>query len=302
MIDIPSYDTFAKIELINKGWSSDKKYYIETKSSDKLLLRIADVLEYEHKKNEFEMMQKVDALGIPMSRPIDFGICNDGKSVYQLLTWYGGKDAEETLPLLSETEQYALGLEAGKILKQMQNLQVVPANSDWMHGYGAKLDQYIQNYKNCGLTFEGDDTIIRHIEKNRNRMDNCPMCFTHDDYHVGNMILSPENELFIIDFQRFRMVEPYHAMSGLVFSAKTSPHFAAGQIRGYFTGEAPIEFWELLSLYMAAIAVNALAWSIPYGQEEIDFANRQIADILTWFDNMQNPIPTWYIKEWSPEK
>ena len=297
MNDIPSYDTFAKIEPINKGWSSDKKYYIETKIGDKLLLRIADVSEYDRKKNEFEMMQKVNALGIPMSRPIDFGICDEGKSVYQLLTWCDGKDAEEMLPLLSETEQYALGLKAGKILKQMQKLQVVPASSDWMHGYGAKLDQYIKNYKNCGLTFEGDEIIIRHINENRHCIDNRPMCFTHDDYHVGNMILSPENELSIIDFQRFRMVEPNHAMSGLVFSAKTSPHFATGQIHGYFDGSPPDKFWGLLSLYMAAIAVNALAWSIPYGQEEIDFANRQIADILIWFDNMKNPVPTWYLKD-----
>ncbi len=30
MIDIRNYDTFIKIEPIHKGWSNDKKYYVET--------------------------------------------------------------------------------------------------------------------------------------------------------------------------------------------------------------------------------------------------------------------------------
>lgn len=288
---------FSKIESINKGWSRDKKYYIETAHSEKQLLRIADISEHDRKKNEFEMMKRVAATGIPMSQPIDFGTCNSGKSVYQLLSWVDGQDAEEYLPLLPETEQYVLGLEAGRILRKMQTLEAVPASADWLNGYGTKIDSYIDKYQHCGMTFDGDEVIIQFIESNRHLMDNRPMCFTHDDFHVGNMIISPENKLSIIDFQRFRMVEPTHAMSGLVFSAKTSPHFATGQIHGYFEGDVPEDFWKLLALYMAAIAVNALAWSIPYGQDEIDFAYQQIANILSWYDNMQEVVPSWYLED-----
>jgi len=37
MIDIPGYDTFIKIERITKGWSDDKKYYIETADGQRVL-------------------------------------------------------------------------------------------------------------------------------------------------------------------------------------------------------------------------------------------------------------------------
>lgn len=298
MKDIPDYDTFVKIEPINKGWSSDKKYYIETTDRQKLLLRLADISEYERKKNEFEMMQRISALDIPMSQPIDFGTCNNCKSVYQLLTWIDGKDAEEILPLLSETEQYTLGLQAGEILRKMQTVESIPASQDWLNGYSAKIDRFIARYKNCGLTFDGDDIIINFIEKNRYLMDNRPMCFTHDDYHLGNMILSSDKKLYIIDFQRFRMVEPYHAMNSLVFSAKNSSYFATGQINGYFDGDIPRDFWHLLAFYMAVNAINSLAWSIPYGQKEIDFAYKKIADILGWYANMKSTVPIWYLKDW----
>ena len=47
MKDIPNSDAFMKIELIHKGWSGDKKYYIETIDGERLLLRISDISFYE---------------------------------------------------------------------------------------------------------------------------------------------------------------------------------------------------------------------------------------------------------------
>ena len=82
MKDIKQFDSFLNIELVNKGWSKDKKYCIETKDRDKFLLRVTDISEYDRKKAEFEIMKKVAELGFPMSIPVDFGICDAGKSAY----------------------------------------------------------------------------------------------------------------------------------------------------------------------------------------------------------------------------
>ena len=105
MQDIKSYSTFAKIEPVNKGYSSDKKYYIETADGQKLLLRVSDISEYDNKREEFEIIKQVAALGVPMSQPLDFGTCDQGQSVYSLLTWCDGEDAETILPGLTEDEQ-----------------------------------------------------------------------------------------------------------------------------------------------------------------------------------------------------
>ncbi len=190
-----------------------------------------------------------------------------------------------------------LGMKAGEILRKIHSVSIIPPSSDWSSAYGGKIDHYIQSYKNCAIKFEGDDLLIQYIDANRHLLKNRPQCLTHGDYHVGNLIISEGNVLSVIDFNRFKMVDPYHAFGALVFCVPISSHFATGQIRGYFEGEPPAEFWSLLALYMAAIAVNALPWSIPYGQSEIDFAFKQISNILDWFDNMQNPIPAWYMKD-----
>ena len=54
MHDINNFDTFSKIVPLTKGMSSDKKYYIENIDGKHLLLRIAEISEYDRKKTEFE--------------------------------------------------------------------------------------------------------------------------------------------------------------------------------------------------------------------------------------------------------
>ncbi len=51
-----------------------------------------------------------------MSMPKELGTCNEGKSVYMLLSWMNGDDLEEVLPRFSERKQYMLGRQAGSIL------------------------------------------------------------------------------------------------------------------------------------------------------------------------------------------
>jgi len=70
-----------------KAGQATKKYYVETATNEKLLLRIADISQYDKKKKEFEVMKRLAASGVPVSQPVEFGICNNGQSVYSLFTW-----------------------------------------------------------------------------------------------------------------------------------------------------------------------------------------------------------------------
>ena len=55
-----------------------------------------------------------------MSMPVEFGICNQNRNVYMILTWVEGQDLETVLQRLSENEQYLLGRQAGDILRKIQ--------------------------------------------------------------------------------------------------------------------------------------------------------------------------------------
>lgn len=297
MNNIKGFSSFKKIEPILKGWSSDTKYYIETSGGKKLLLRIADISLYDQKKTEFELMKQVSVLGVPMSQPLDFGLYQNEENVYSLFTWCEGEDAETALPKLAESKQYELGVESGRMLKKIHSISAPKEQEDWSIRFNQKTSDKIERYNACGIRFDGDDNIINYIENNRYMLLDRPQCYHHGDYHVGNMIISPDNTLSIIDFNRSDFGDPWEEFNRIVWSATLSPHFATGQLDGYFGGKPPIEFFNLLAFYISSNTLSSIYWAITYGENQILTMKNQAKDILYWFDNMENTIPTWYVGE-----
>jgi aminoglycoside phosphotransferase (APT) family kinase protein len=41
--DIKNSDQFETVQKVAKGWSSDEKYFIQTREQQRLLLRVSDV-------------------------------------------------------------------------------------------------------------------------------------------------------------------------------------------------------------------------------------------------------------------
>ena len=294
MADILGGERFIAAVPIEKGWSEDKKYCVTNNNGTRYLLRITPIERYETRKALFEMLERVAALGIPMCAPVEFGTCADG--VYSLQSWIDGEDLEAILPLLPETEQYVLGLKSGGILRKMHAIPAPDTQEEWASRFNRKTNIKIQKYRECGLRFDGDDYVIEYIEKNRGLLENRPQCFQHGDYHIGNMMME-RGELKIIDFDRYDFGDPWEEFNRIVWSAATSPHFATGQLRGYFGGEPPIEFFKLLAFYISSNTLSSIYWAIPFGQSDIDTMMKQSQDVLRWYDNMQNPVPTWYLKD-----
>ena len=164
--DIKNSSDWQSVDKVSKGWSSDSKYFIKTKEGKMLLLRISDMEQYETKKKEYEIVEKYSKLGFLMSQPIDFGICNNGKNVYMLLTWIEGKDLEEVLSDLTEEQQYQLGRQAGKILKKIHSIDVdindIPKDTK-----KSKKLQQLSRYEESHVRIDGDEIAIKYVKENR---------------------------------------------------------------------------------------------------------------------------------------
>ena len=284
---------FTSKILITKGWSSDKKYCVTKADGTKYLLRVSPIEQYEIKKSEFEMTQRVAALGVPMCKPVEFGTCADG--TYSLQSWIDGSDAEDMIPTLSDTEQYVYGLEAGRILRKIHSIPAPETQEDWEARFNRKIDRKIKNYNDCPIKYEAGEAFIVYINENRHLLADRPQCYQHGDYHIGNMMIE-NGKLFIIDFNRNDFGDPWEEFNRIVWCAQKTPLFASGMVNGYFNNEVPMKFWQLLALYIASNTLSSVPWAIPFGQKEIDTMLNQAKEILQWYDNMRNPIPTWYFK------
>lgn len=282
-------------EEIKKGWSKDRKYCVTAVDGMRYLLRISDRSEYKAKKAEFEMMDRVAALHIPMCAPVEFGVCEDG--VYSLQSWVDGEDAEAVVPRLSAEVQYAYGLEAGRILKKIHSIPAPADLQDWEERFNHKIDRKIEMYTRCALRYENGDAFLKYIEENRHLLKNRPQTYQHGDYHIGNMMIDRAGKLTIIDFDRNDYGDPWEEFNRIVWCVQASPRFASGMVDGYFAGDVPMEFWRLLALYISSNTLSSLPWAIPFGRGEIDTMLRQGAEVLAWYSNMQDPVPAWYHKK-----
>lgn len=293
--DIENYKNWIKIEYIDKGWSKDKKFYIENNKNEKFLLRVSKIEYYDIKKKEFNMMKELLNLNINMSKPIDFGMCGNEKYVYLLLTWIEGKPLDEVIEKLSKKEQYILGIEAGKILKKFNSIQVPNEDRNRQSYMMDKINIHLNKYRECGIEIDNDDYAIQYIEKNIHILKNRIQTYQHGDYHIGNMILMSNNILGIIDFGRWGYGDPYEEFyKMMMFSREQSIPFSKGQIKGYFNDEIPNDFFRISSIYLADVILYSVVWAIPYGKEDVKGMVKRAKMILDDFDNFRNTMPSWY--------
>lgn len=301
MKEILNDESFSLIAPIHKGWSNDKKYYVETKNGKKLLLRVSDISEYEVKKQEFEQIKLISAVGINMSMPIAFGVCNGGKSVYQLLTWCEGEEAKEALLSLAEAEQYEYGLKAASILKQMETINYKSPSLEWAKKYQERVEHYIELYRKCGCAFKDDELIISYLLDKQYCIGERPMALLHEDFQTDNMVISPGGELAVIDFQLCGVVDPYLVMTGAGVSAMYSIPFAIGQIDGYFGNTVPEDFWEKYAYYMLAEMLYAFTVGVRIAEER-QTTLHMFDDEVDRIKHHGSYIPTWYLKKHNDDK
>lgn len=283
---------FITKEPINRGWSNDKKYCITDRKGIRYLLRVSDASQHDVRESEFQMMKRAAALGIPMCMPIEFGTCGEG--VYSIQSWIDGVDAEEVIPALSDTEQYVYGLEAGRILRKLHSIPAPAEQEDWELRFNRKMERKIEQYRECPVKYENGQAFIDYIDENRHLLKDRPQVYQHGDYHIGNMMIDRGGQLHIIDFDRSDYGDPWEEFNRIVWCAQKSPLFASGIVNGYFDGEIPPEFWKLLALYISSNTLSSVYWAVSFGQDEVNTMLNQACDILAWYDNMRNSIPSWY--------
>ena len=291
MIEISGYD-FAYMEPITKGWSKDKKFCVTNTDGTKYLLRITAIERYEEIKSLFEMLRQVGALGVPMCNPVAVGTCDAG--AYSLFSWIDGEDLNVVLPFLSETEQYKLGIQAGAALRKIHSLPAPANDEDCMAHIIRGMKENIEKYKSCGVQFPSDLDVITYAENNAYLAQSRPQTFQHGDFSVGNIMIE-NGEIRIIDFD-YSYGDPWQDFESIRWTVDKSKYFATGQIKGYFGGDAPENFWTLLKLYLAQGCFHNIPWSVNTGdKEQIESSVRHARDIVEWFDDFKTTEPTWYL-------
>lgn len=293
--DIPSFKTWRIIKKINKGWSTDSKFYIEDYEANKLLLRISDADKYYNKLEEFKFIKKCNTLSFPMSKAIEMDFCNNRKNVYIILTWVEGESLNNVISYLTENEQYKLGLEAGAILKSIHSLKVDTTENLIANDKKDKMLKNLLRYEKSTNRISEDQFAIDFVRSNIEKINLLHPVYKHGDYHVGNLVLTPFNKIGVIDFNRWEYGERYEEFYKIQsFDVEVSIPFSIGQIHGYFNGEPSLKFWNILAIYVAYSSLYSIVWAEKFGENDINGMKKRCINAFNDYNKFKTVIPNWY--------
>lgn len=290
--DIPQYNTFVKIEPIIKGWSPDKKYYIETAGCTRLLLRVSDIVELDRKKAEYNALCKAATLNLYTPQPYGFGICNKGKNVYYLVTWLEGVDVANTMMTMSETERYVLGLKSGELLRKLHTLPAPDDAEPWNIRFQRKIDERLADYRNNKGQTENGEIAIKYLEDNAELLKNRKQTFNHGDFNTTNLIVSPNGEVGVIDFNCFNdncdYGDPLWELICISYAENPDTYYYTGLWNGFTNGKPDNDFFKMTAYYFAYDVLSSLGGDDNFDNSCFD------KKALDWYDNFNSTIPTWY--------
>ena len=281
---------FVKLERFNKGWSDDQKYIVTTRD-DKYLLRLSSIDRIEDIQLQINLIEQCMDLGLPVQQLVSHGEYHNHYCL--LYQWIEGHEAKEILPTLTLEEQYELGLEAGRILKV---IHAIPGADQfgWRDFFLKKIERKKSMYLNCEYKYDNDQCLFNVIEKYENRIIDKPVVYHHGDYHVGNMVIDEKGKLWIIDFDRCSIGAPFEEFNRISWCVNTSEAFSRRHVDGYFDNKVPIDFWEVLSVYIATNIFSSLPWAVPFGHKEIQVMKEEFEVQRKYYEDFNMVIPKWY--------
>ena len=286
---------FKRISPIAKGYSDSSKYLVELLNGEKMLLRTRDAKHYEVQKMIFEKLSEMEKLNIICPRPIEFGMHKDGREVYMLLSWIEGEDGRSAIGKLSSTKQYELGYKAGEMLREIHGLTLTSdLNNEHTSRYKKTIENRIEDYQNCGIYFDNAEKVINYLRNNLSLLDTASLCTRHGDYHIGNIIVTPNNEVGIIDFDSLGYGYTWEDFDGILWCLEASRYFATGRINGYFNDNIPDNFFPLLALFLSRAVISSIPWAIKVDEKEVSIALANAEILLDSYDDMTRVIPKWY--------
>ncbi len=281
------------VQQLTKGFSDDQKFVID----DKYLIRLFPLEDANHRRKEFETISMLSSLSDFVPIAIEFGVQEALGLAYMVLSYLPGKDGEEALSSLTESEQYHVGFQAGNELKKLHEYPAPEGTEPWNIHKKRNSDRYIEELK----LLEDLDTrvvnkLISYIKLNEYLMEGRPNRFQHDVFHPCNLIVERKEFNGFIDFQRMDWGDPIHDLQKLgFFGIKVSVPFSIGALDGYNGGEKiSEEFWQLFALYSAMHVVSSFVWGKKMGDEQYDLLSRYAMDVLGDHDDFRENMPRWY--------
>ena len=115
---------YRKVSVVRllQGLSCEEKYYIQTKDGKEFLLKLYDSSCFSRISDEQLWIRYLTSNNVPTNCVLDFGVSNNTKCAYMLLSWLPGVALFDAIQNADSDICAQLGAKAGRLLRQIHQI------------------------------------------------------------------------------------------------------------------------------------------------------------------------------------
>ncbi|MBN1916644.1 MAG: aminoglycoside phosphotransferase family protein [Verrucomicrobia bacterium] len=290
-------DRIERCERLVAGYSDDEKWVVWADGAPAYLLRLSARDMLARRKAEFDAVAVHYERGVLCPRPLAFGETLDGTRCFSLLEYIVGESAETALPKLPERACYEIGVQTGRELYRMHQLEGDETSAQWFERRLRKHERYMAKAEELSLTYPGCERVERFIDQHVELLRSSPVRFQHDDLHPANLIIEDGRLVGVIDFNRCDWGDPIEDFYKVPFFGEpVSRPYANGQIDGYLACEPVAGFWPRYNLFLAMMLLPSVVWMHFHPPSQgLGWWMERVVHMAETHDFEGNGPPAWYV-------
>lgn len=287
--NIPNSHKWKNIRKIEGGFDDCLKYYFEY-DNKKYIVKIFSNNNYEKKKREYCILQKMQEVDFIKPTPITLGKL-DENNYYYILTWVEGKTLTEYCENKSEKELYDIGLKIGDIITKIHEVKVREVD---LSNKISKIENKMDKFKKVKKDYT--DVAVNFLEKEYNKLTSQPISIVHGDLNQDNIIVDDNGNIGIIDFGNADIDYSYQDLHQVqMYNRFLSIPLSVGIINGYLKEKENTTFWESFKIYSAYFCLSKILWAHKFDDESLisEMLKRSKQTVID-FNYFKSEKPLWY--------
>ena len=284
-----------KIQNLNGPFSGEMLWRLTVKDGSDLILRVAPVENFSRLQNAFETLQQCYECGIPVNEPLLCEQPYEGVAV-MVIRYIQGSDGAQSLRTWSDAELISAGLQAGRELRNLHELQVSDRDVSVMVKQRIlKYERDQEELYQARISFADQDRVEQYIEDNLSILAQAPVGLRHGDFRPKNIIYEASHLRGIIGIRLCDDGDPVEDFCKLPWETyPMNVKFARSQIEGYWS-ERPVEgFWQRYNLAVAMNIHGVLLSAHRAGTERLRRDQYRVMEIVNTHDFVDGGPPVWF--------
>lgn len=206
---------FEESYEIHEGYSGDRKFRCVNEDRQQYLCRFFPIKRMAEASQHYNALRQFK--GVEGFQQIQYILkCNDGIHGVLVFDWIEGEPLH--LHLETSNQQFELGQQAGKLLKQYYETKIehtdmkVKVQRHLIH-----VDKKLNEYLELGGEFEGLKELLDLYDSLKGDIQLGELVQCHGDFHASNMIIDSQGRIHLIDFDNTQVWSKDRDLKSLLF-------------------------------------------------------------------------------------